>query len=155
MNSELHLYGGVRFAESLHFGVCCSPSRGVHSRTEPSAYTISGRVLDADGNGVPGVAIGITGGATGTVTTDEDGRWSFSGAGGQVTVTPAHPDYEFDPPSPDDCGCVWFGGLCCKDASYQIPTFALCLPTPRSWWVSWAATLYRVHGSELRSGGAV
>src|SRR5690606_40343600 len=64
-----------------------------------SAYTISGRVLDADGNGVPGVAIGITGGATGTVTTDEDGRWSFSGARGQVTVTPAHPDYEFDPPS--------------------------------------------------------
>lgn len=72
---------------------------GCTAAPSPSAYTISGRVLDADGNGVPGVAIGITGGATGTVTTDEDGRWSFSGARGQVTVTPAHPDYEFDPPS--------------------------------------------------------
>lgn len=65
---------------------------------KPQTYTISGRITTPDGQGVAGVTVAIAGAVSGAATTDANGRWTFAGARGGVVVTPAHPDYAFEPP---------------------------------------------------------
>lgn len=63
-----------------------------------ATYTISGRVTDGQGNGLPGVA--ISAGAAGSVETGADGSYAFTNlAAGTYTLTPALSGYTFTPPS--------------------------------------------------------
>ena len=64
-------------------------------------YTISGRVSDANGRGVPGVSVALSGTQSAAATTDAAGNFSFAGlaGGGSYTVTPALANYAFAPPS--------------------------------------------------------
>src|SRR5690554_1133789 len=65
---------------------------------EPSTYNLSGRVTNVETQeGIPGVNILLTGGFTGTATTNENGDWSVIGVTGTVTVTPQKEGWEFDP----------------------------------------------------------
>ena len=62
-----------------------------------AGYIISGAV---SGAGATGISLGLSGGATATITTDASGNFSFSGlANGSYTVTPSLPGYAFMPPS--------------------------------------------------------
>jgi hypothetical protein len=63
--------------------------------------TLSGQVRDRNATGVAGVTVTLSGPQTGTATTDEDGRFTFSGlaAGGTYTVTPSAPTFVFSPVS--------------------------------------------------------
>ena len=49
-------------------------------------YTVSGNVVDVDGEGVEGVILHFSDGF-GTAETNENGRWSKSGLEGEVTIT--------------------------------------------------------------------
>lgn len=65
----------------------------------PVFYTISGTVT-VGGAALPNVTITLSGGATGTTTTDESGNYSFTGLlNGDYTVTPSLTDYTFNPSS--------------------------------------------------------
>ncbi|HZG52198.1 MAG TPA: carboxypeptidase regulatory-like domain-containing protein, partial [Pyrinomonadaceae bacterium] len=63
------------------------------------AHTISGRVVDAGGNGFPGALVQLNGTRTGSVMTDATGNYSFSAlpAGGNYTVEPSREFYDFSP----------------------------------------------------------
>ena len=61
-------------------------------------FSVSGEVLDADGNGIAGVTVGFSGGF-GTAVTDSNGKWSKDGLSGNVTVTPVKEGWVFDPES--------------------------------------------------------
>lgn len=53
-------------------------------------YLISGRVTDANGQGLNGIAINLGGPQPGTVRSGSDGRYSFSAAAGEdYTITPS------------------------------------------------------------------
>ena len=68
----------------------------------PATYTVSGRVTDASGQGIPGTSImitGPTGSSIGTATTGTNGSWSATGLTGTVTFTPNKPGLVFDPES--------------------------------------------------------
>jgi len=63
------------------------------------AVTISGQVT-ANGIGLPGVTIALSGSASGAATTDGNGNYSFVVAmGGDYIVTPSSADYIFSPVS--------------------------------------------------------
>lgn len=68
-------------------------------------YTISGRVTDTTGNGVPGVTMTISGSTSATGVTNANGDYTFINfsQGSNVTVTPSKPDilltYTFTPPN--------------------------------------------------------
>ena len=68
-------------------------------------YIISGRVTDANGTGMGGVTMLLSGAATGSVTTDADGYYRFTGLAGPedctyiYTVTPTLSDESFKPAS--------------------------------------------------------
>ncbi|HKO96282.1 MAG TPA: SBBP repeat-containing protein [Pyrinomonadaceae bacterium] len=68
-------------------------------------YTITGRVTDSGGNGVPGVTMTVSGSASATGTTNANGDYTFINfaQGSNVTVTPSKSDilltYTFTPPS--------------------------------------------------------
>jgi hypothetical protein len=60
-------------------------------------YTLSGRVTDSAGYGIPGVSVAAGGVSS---ITDEGGRFSLAGLPqGDWTVTPSRTGYTFDPPS--------------------------------------------------------
>jgi hypothetical protein len=53
-------------------------------------YNISGRVTDAGGNGIAGIAVSLGGAQAATTRTGSDGRYSFSApATGDYTITPS------------------------------------------------------------------
>jgi hypothetical protein len=62
-------------------------------------HTISGRIVDANGNGFPGALVQLTGTRTGALTTDATGNYSFNElpAGGNYTVEPSREFYDFSP----------------------------------------------------------
>ena len=63
-------------------------------------YTISGVVLDGNGNGVPSLLFTLSGSQSGTNATDANGNYSFTVvAGGNYTVTPLTTVYTFTPSS--------------------------------------------------------
>lgn len=67
--------------------------------TEPQPYSVSGSVVDADGQAVPGVTLDF--GSFGTATSGLDGTWSKSGLQSTVTITPAKDQWAFAPGSMD------------------------------------------------------
>ncbi|MCU1268377.1 MAG: uncharacterized protein JWM21_4695 [Acidobacteria bacterium] len=68
---------------------------------QQNVNTISGRIADANNNGIGNVMVKLTGSLTGSQWTDPQGNYSFGNvpAGGNYTVTPASPYYDFNPPS--------------------------------------------------------
>ena len=63
-------------------------------------YTLSGRVLDASGNGVANVTVTLSGAQSATMTTGSDGSYQFTSlAAGNYIVTPSKTGYAFTPSS--------------------------------------------------------
>ena len=64
-----------------------------------SAYSISGRVVNASGSGVAGVTLTLAGGRSATAASDSAGGFSFSAlpAGSTYTVTPSMSGWTFSP----------------------------------------------------------
>ena len=67
----------------------------------PVTFTISGQVRDLNDTGVPSVTMTLSGSQNGTLTTDADGHYAFTGLaqGGTYTVTPTASTFTFTPPS--------------------------------------------------------
>lgn len=63
------------------------------------SYTVSGAVVDADGMGIDGVAIVVTGGRSTTATTGNGGEYVLTGLTGTCTLTPELDGYVFGPES--------------------------------------------------------
>jgi hypothetical protein len=63
--------------------------------------TLAGQVRDRNATGVAGVTVTLSGAQTATATTDDHGRFAFTGlgAGGTYTVTPSAPAFVFSPVS--------------------------------------------------------
>jgi hypothetical protein len=61
-------------------------------------YSITG-IITTEGSSISGVTLTLTGSATGTTTSSENGSYTFSGlpAGGSYTITPALANYTFNP----------------------------------------------------------
>lgn len=68
--------------------------RGIASKV----YSVSGKITDADGNGIQGAKLAFDGGF-GTATTGVDGKWAKDGLKGKVTVTPTKEGWKFTPAS--------------------------------------------------------
>lgn len=65
----------------------------------PGSYTVSGRITLSNGNGVPGVVVGIGGAQSAQTVTDGNGNYSFTGlTGGTYTITPTSGSYSFSAP---------------------------------------------------------
>ncbi|HEX8116405.1 MAG TPA: carboxypeptidase regulatory-like domain-containing protein, partial [Pyrinomonadaceae bacterium] len=62
-------------------------------------YSITGRVVDANGKGFAGASVQLLGGPDGLVTTDSTGNFAFNNlpAGGDYTVEPSRRFYSFSP----------------------------------------------------------
>jgi len=73
----------------------------LYSPTFISAATVTGRVLDLDGNGIQNVQVNVTGDAAGSDVTLADGSYSIGGlaGGGSYTLTPVHYGKIFTPNS--------------------------------------------------------
>ncbi|MDD4337854.1 MAG: carboxypeptidase-like regulatory domain-containing protein [Firmicutes bacterium] len=84
------------------------------------AYSVSGKITDADGKGIGGVAIAFSGGF-GTATTSNDGKWAKDDLKGKVTVTPTKEGWKFTPASrtvSKEVSDVDFVGGCYDYAGY-------------------------------------
>ncbi|HEX8187619.1 MAG TPA: carboxypeptidase regulatory-like domain-containing protein [Pyrinomonadaceae bacterium] len=66
-----------------------------------NTYTITGRVVDGQGAGLPGVNVHLSGSAAGDTTTDAAGNYSFANLqhGGSYTVMPTLAGFTFTPAS--------------------------------------------------------
>ncbi|MGC8654771.1 MAG: N-acetylmuramoyl-L-alanine amidase, partial [Candidatus Kryptoniota bacterium] len=64
-------------------------------------YSITGRVIDNNNNGIQGVSMNLTGAINASTVSDASGNYSFSNlsGGGNYTVTPSKTGYSFSPPS--------------------------------------------------------
>ena len=64
-------------------------------------HKITGRVARSNGQAMSGVTVTLSGSQSGTATTDSNGDYSFTSlpAGGNYTVTPSRPNYDFSPGS--------------------------------------------------------
>jgi hypothetical protein len=64
-------------------------------------YSISGRVMDANGSPMPSVGVSLSGSLNASTGTDANGNYLFNSlaSGGTYTVTPAKTNYTFTPPS--------------------------------------------------------
>ncbi|MGI9107393.1 MAG: carboxypeptidase regulatory-like domain-containing protein [Pyrinomonadaceae bacterium] len=60
---------------------------------------ITGRVTDANGVGIGGVTVTLSGAQNAFITTEADGSYSFGVTAGAYTVTPAKINFTFSPPS--------------------------------------------------------
>lgn len=86
------------FALSSHAFTELSADQYVVFEGEVPRYTISGQVTEGAGSSLSGVTVSLAGTETGTVTTDSEGRYSFTVvAGGNFTITPLEPHYAFSP----------------------------------------------------------
>src|SRR6056297_2019805 len=68
------------------------------ARESSKTYSISGKVVDQQDNGISDVIIRFSGGFE-SIKTDEEGNWEKDGLEGEVTMTPEKRDYTFDPES--------------------------------------------------------
>ena len=67
--------------------------------TGPSPFfSVTGQILNEDGEGMPGVALNLSGSQVVTAQTDTEGNYSFEGlpTSGAYTVTPVRVNYTFD-----------------------------------------------------------
>lgn len=71
---------------------------GSSSSPKPKTYEASGIITDSSDKPIEGVTLNFGGAAT-IVQTDDKGKWTRSGLRGEVTVTPVHEDYTFEPAS--------------------------------------------------------
>ncbi|WP_027340793.1 5'-nucleotidase C-terminal domain-containing protein [Halonatronum saccharophilum] len=62
----------------------------------PDPYTVSGQIVDVDGNGVEGVTLNFSN-IDATAITDEEGNWTKTDLTGQVTITPVKEGFVFNP----------------------------------------------------------
>jgi len=63
-----------------------------------AGFTLSGTILSSGGTGIPGALVTLSGAATGTMTTDNNGNYSFTGlSDGSYTVTPSLSGATFTP----------------------------------------------------------
>ena len=88
----LHLFIGLLIVASLFAG-CVGGSGGSGS------YSISGTVVDSDGNAIDGVKIVVTGGKSTTTTTANGGKFTLTGLTGTCVLTPSLDGYAFEPKS--------------------------------------------------------
>ncbi|HEY5885695.1 MAG TPA: carboxypeptidase regulatory-like domain-containing protein [Pyrinomonadaceae bacterium] len=65
------------------------------------SYTISGHIQNASAVSISGVTVTLSGGQSGSTTTDSSGNYSFSNVtgGGDYTITPSKTNYTFTPTS--------------------------------------------------------
>lgn len=73
---------------------------GLLNDDEPrESVQISGRVVDAAGNGIAGVTLGLSGKQSATAVTDANGKYSFNfiSTNGTHVVTPGRPGFSFTP----------------------------------------------------------
>lgn len=68
---------------------------GVGGNVEPQYYSVSGRVVDSNGDGIPDVTIGFSG-SFGIATTNSEGKWSKDGLRDTVTITPVKDGWVFE-----------------------------------------------------------
>lgn len=64
--------------------------------TSKSTYSVSGKVVDGEGVGVPDITLGFSE-DYGIATTDSYGQWSKEGLNGNVTITPVKDGWIFEP----------------------------------------------------------
>ncbi|MDQ3907561.1 MAG: carboxypeptidase regulatory-like domain-containing protein, partial [Acidobacteriota bacterium] len=85
--------------QSLSFPSLSGDQTGANFTATLNTFAVSGRVTTGAGAPLPGVAVTMSGGASGAAATDTSGAYSFSGvpAGASVTVTPALAGYTFAP----------------------------------------------------------
>lgn len=89
----------ANLAITLTAGAGCTSTANNFTSSSANTFNISGQVT-LGGVGVNGVTMQLTGGATGTVTTDSSGNYTFAGlSNGSYTVTPNKPGYAFTPTS--------------------------------------------------------
>ena len=73
--------------------------------TAPTVYTVSGKVVDGQGRGIPSVVVAFTGDSTVTTLTDAQGNFTRSNLTGAYEITAAKDGYiidgSFDVASPD------------------------------------------------------
>jgi hypothetical protein len=62
------------------------------------SYTISGKIVDENGQGIAGVMLELKGSTLSSVSTDSRGEWNAAVTGG-VIITPIKDDYGFYPKS--------------------------------------------------------
>ena len=62
---------------------------------KPQDYSVSGKIVDSNGNGIPNVTLGFSG-SFGVATTDNNGKWSKVGLNGNVTITPVKDGWTFE-----------------------------------------------------------
>ncbi len=63
---------------------------------DEEAYSVSGQVLDVEGEPLEEVRLNFSGGL-GKAVTNEDGKWTKTDLEGTVTITPVKEGYNFDP----------------------------------------------------------
>jgi len=70
----------------------------IFALAQTSGYTINGRVLDANDHPLANVDVALSGTQFGTVKTDAQGRFSFTGLaeGGNLTVTVNNTSFAFN-----------------------------------------------------------
>ncbi len=89
----LHLFIGLLIVASLVAG-CVGGGGGSGS------YSVSGTVVDSDGNAIDGVEIVVTGGKSTTTTTANGGKFALTSLTGTCTLAPPNLDgYSFEPKS--------------------------------------------------------
>jgi len=64
--------------------------------TAPTVYTVSGRVVDDQGRGIPGVTITFSGDSTGMALTDAEGDFARGNLTGAVTIVAEKDGYDID-----------------------------------------------------------
>ena len=64
---------------------------------EGKPYTVSGRVVDGNGDGIDGVSIVVTGGKNAQTTTGDGGKYALANLIGACTLTPVLEGYSFEP----------------------------------------------------------
>jgi uncharacterized delta-60 repeat protein len=77
-----------------------SNQSGLDFTASVPSYSVSGRITDGAGIGLPGVTVNMTGSLTRTTTTDSSGQYRFSqlSVGSSVTITPQRNGFNFTPP---------------------------------------------------------
>ena len=88
-------------ATSLPYDNLSANQTTAHFTGTPAGYTISGHIADGASAAISGVTVTLSGGQTGTTTTDASGNYSFTSlaTGLNYTVTPSKTNYAFTPAS--------------------------------------------------------
>ena len=85
---------GSRFEPMSH--TVTAGTENLRFQLVPPSYSISGRIVNAQGAGVAGVVVAVEG-TNIQVTSGLDGRWRIDGLDGPATVAPYRPGSEFVP----------------------------------------------------------